>query len=299
MEKVNFKIEVETSEMKKYREDAISSILNDEIFFNLLKEDGFNIDEIKENVGKFDRYHRSYLKNIELKKYEDCKKENDFFMYYLKKDENGFMVELNREYDAFHRFMSYSSRFIYKDFDIDNLYNLKFNDILRENLKSDIKKCVSENIHNFYIYGSHSTYKTISAIALSNYFVKRIKNDEDRIAFINVPKRFSELKDLVFGYDKDIFQNNIEMFSNVKYLVLDSLGEEYRNEITRDLILLPILRNRAKNKELYTFITTPYEPKDFKKIYTFKDNNPLAADQIIEFLVLMKFKKIFSGKLEL
>lgn len=299
MEKLKFKIEEETSEMSKYREEALASILNDVNFLNLVKDDGFTIEEIKDNVGKFDRYHKSYLKNLELKKYEDCKKQNQYFMYFLKKDEDGFMIELNREFDAFHRYMEYAKRFIYSDFDINNLYNLKFSDIPRETLSKELKKSSLEGIHNFYIHGSHSTFKTMSAITLSNFFVRRIKNDVDRIAFVNVPKRFNELKDLFFSNDKDIFQKNIDMFSSVKYLVLDSLGEEYRNEITRDLILLPILRNRAKNKELYTIITSPYDITDLRKVYTLKDNNSLSANQIVEFIALIKFKNILSGKLEL
>ena len=126
MEKLKFKIEEETSEMSKYREEALASILNDVNFLNLVKDDGFTIEEIKDNVGKFDRYHKSYLKNLELKKYEDCKKQNQYFMYFLKKDEDGFMIELNREFDAFHRYMEYAKRFIYSDFDINNLYKRLF-----------------------------------------------------------------------------------------------------------------------------------------------------------------------------
>ncbi len=299
MEKVEIEFSKESEEVKKCREEALASILNDESFLAILKEDGFTIEDIKENVGKFDRYHKSYLKNLSLTKYEDCKKENEFFMYYLKKDKDGFMVELNREFDAFHRYMKYASRFIYKDFDIDDLYNIRLNDIARKELAVSINKALKEGYHNFYIHGSHSTFKTLSAIAISNSFSNKSKKEEDRIAFINVPKRFNDLKDLVFSNDKDIFQKNIEMLSNVKFLVLDSLGEEYRNEITRDMILLPILRNRAKSKELFTIITTPYELNDLVKLYTFKDGNSISANQIVEFIAISKFFKVYSGKLEL
>lgn len=294
MEKVKVNLIEEDKELIKYKEEYLTKIKNDQDFMNLIFQNGLNDKDLEENVGKFIRFYEDYQINKELKKYEDCKKRNKFFKYVLYKKDS-FIEERYEEMDVYHRYMAYNSLFIYKDFDIDELYSLTFKDINKQKVKLGLDEFIKSDNSLCYIYGSHNGGKSFAAIVLSNYYARKLKK---KIAFIDVKKRFAEIRDNYFKA-RDLVDEFISTLSKVDVLVLDSLGEEYRNEITRDSILIPILNERCKNKKLITIITTPYSLEEFKQVYTFKDKNTLQANQILEFLHIMKIYQISTGKLEI
>lgn len=293
MEKLNIKTKELDDDLKEYKKECMASILNDDEFMNILRNDKFTQEEIIENIGKFNKYHQDYLLNKSLKKYEDCKKQNLYFQYFLKKDEYGNLIENRKEFDVYHRYMQYYSKFLYKDFDINSLYTLGINDINKFNVKTGIANFFKSKNQLCYIFGSHNSGKTIGAIVLSNLYSKKKKKE---IAFIDVKKRFNELTSIMFK-DKDYFEETIDILKKVDVLVLDSFGEESNKTVARDYILIPILYERCKNKDLITIITTPYDFNELKQVYSFKDKNTIQASQLIELLSLLEKSEILTGKL--
>ncbi len=295
MEKLNVILHSTSQEIENFRKEAYKKILDDVEFCEILKNAGFRDEEILENIAKFDLYHNDFLLNKKIKTYEECKNLNKFYIYELVKV-NGFIEERYREIDAYHRASIYFNKFIYCDFDLDNLYKTKLRDVPRQNISIDLGLQLKSGKKMFYVYGGHNTYKTMAAIAFTNNLGNKLV---DTIAFIDCAKRFKEFADLAFAKDKNEFDKIIKILSKVQLLVLDGLGEEYKNEIVRDLILLPILRNRSKEKGVITVITSPYSLKELSKIYTLKDRNELPAREIVSFIKSSIDSEIYSGRLNL
>lgn len=294
MEKFNIK-EKNNLEIDLYRNKLFKEICSDESFYNNIKE-VFTIEEIKDNIARFYIMYEGYLNNLKIKTYEDCIKNDIYYRLILIKNDSFELEEQYKELDAFHKFKEYESRFKIKDFDIDSLYNLKFKDIKRENPRNEIYLDLKNNKKNFFIYGGHGTYKTYLSICVANTLARK---DLNNIAFINVPKRIKELLDYYFN-DKSRFNDGLNLLINSNVLILDSFGEEYKNEIVRDAIFLPLLRERNKLKnKTFTIINSNYSLDEIKILYALKEKNYILSKEIVSLINSICEKSYYSGNLEI
>lgn len=255
--KINY---VSEEELNNYKKELYQSILDDREFFTKITNEGFSKEEIYANLTKFDEYRKNYniVKNIE--NYEDCKKYNCYEAISLYKD--GRFIERQVEVLApVKENMLYFTRFLYKDFD------KKFNDIRYKDIDNkSLRKELNENIKNgkwLYLYGGHRSGKTFASIATCNEFIKA---KEGMVAFIDTTKTFNDILKDYFN-DKETFNKNLKKLINCEVLVLDNFGAEYKNDMIRDALLIPLLQGRMENKKL-TIFTSNYTISEVTTLYS-------------------------------
>lgn len=291
MEKMEFKSRITRNEIEEFRKECLTKIHEDEEFYSLIKKD-FSDEEIESNIAKFSKYHSDYLLNKEVKTYAECKKINKFFWYTLIKVDGRIEIS-EREMDGYSNFVSYKNHFICADFDLDEYYGYKLTQLPRKELAVLIKDRAKSKANSFYIHGSSGTFKTSAAIAMCNGY---ILNKDYFVCFLNTFKRFAELSEFYFSKsNKDLFLARMKTISEAKVLVLDGLGEEYKNEIVRDVILIPILRERSKNKDLITIYTSEYTLDEIVQMYSLKDKNDFISRKIKEYISIGMKMPIDSG----
>ncbi len=291
MEKLKLnKIEMD-EDLKTFKNDCYNEILNNKEFYSLISKD-FNNEEIFKNVSKFFRYLKDYEFIKNLKTYEDCKKFNKYFYYSVCK-KNNLLIEKEKEVPAYHDYIYYVNHFIYDDFDFEKSYKINLKDIPRKELVKQIKDRARISPSLYYIYGASNTFKTLSAIAMSNGY---IKNKDYKIAFINSYKRFKELNDLSFNkFKKEEYDEMFKNLLNVKVLVIDGFGDEYKNAYLRDSIIIPLLKERFKNKETITIITSNYSIEELTSLYKLKDSTEFQSRILKELLLNASKLEIYSG----
>ena len=167
-----------------------------------------------------------------------------------------------------------------------------------KDLPTGIKKFIAQKVKEnkwVYLYGAVRSGRSYAASAMANH--KYIKECET-IAFLNCPLRFKELSELYFK-DSPYFKELMNEYSNVDYLVLDDFGSEYKNELIRDSILIPLLKARITNKKITSF-TSDFKIDDVRRLYTFKkDNNTIMLDQLMDLLQNNCGKEIITSNLTL
>ena len=85
--------------------------------------------------------------------------------------------------------------------------------------------------------------------------------------------------------DRTYFNELINSYSEVDFLLFDNFGSEFKNEIIRDTILYPIIKTRLTNSKT-TIFTSDFLLDEVKALYTFsKWNHPdYINDQLFEAL---------------
>ena len=71
--------------------------------------------------------------------------------------------------------------------------------------------------------------------------------------------------------DKEGFKSAIELLETVPLLVIDEFGQEYKNELIRDQIVIPVLNARSHN-ELPTFFSSEFTIKEIQQLYSVGKN---------------------------
>ena len=291
MEKVKLKNIDLNEDLESFKESCYKEIINNKEFYSLISEE-FSNEEINKNISKFFRYLKDYEIVKTLKTYEDCKKNNKYFYYSVSK-KNNILIEKEKEVPAYHDYIYYVNHFLYSDFDYDSYYKLDLKSIPRKELVKQIRDRAKANVSLFYIYGANNTFKTLSAIAMCNGY---IKNKNYKIAFINSFKRFKELNDLSFNkFKKEEYDEMFNNLINVKVLVIDGFGDEYKNSYLRDSIVIPLLKERFKKKDLITIITSNSSIEEISNLYKLKDSTEYQSRILKELLQNNSKLEIYSG----
>ncbi len=278
-------------DLESFKESCYKEILNNKEFYSLISKD-FNNEEIYKNISKFFRYLKDYELVKTLKTYEDCKKNNKYFYYSVSKKDN-VLIEKEKEVPAYHNYIYYINHFLYSDFDYETYYQIDLKSIPRKELVKQIKDRAKAHPSLFYIYGASNTFKSLAAISMCNGY---IKNKDYKIAFINSFKRFKELNDLSFNkFKKEEYDEMFHNLLNVKILVIDGFGDEYKNSYLRDSIVIPLLKERFKNKDLVTIITSNYSIEEISTLYKLKDSTEFQSRILKDLLINNSKLEIYSG----
>lgn len=279
MEKIKSNLNISTNDLKEYAKELYNQILNDE-FYHVLVEEGWNQEEIFNNVTKFKEYLDDMHKAQNIKTFEDCLKYNMTQRLILVR--NGKFID--RDYITllpFKEYTEYLERFVARDFgSLPTDANL---DKCMKKLKNGILGEFKKNKW-VYLYGVQRSGRSYAALAFLNYIYKKRKDKKPTFAFIDTIYRFKFLNDLYFK-DRTYFNELINSYSEVDFLVLDNFGSEFKNEIIRDTILYPIIKTRLTNSKT-TIFTSDFLLDEVKALYTFsKRNRPdYINDQLFEAL---------------
>lgn len=283
-------LKISNNDLEDYRKELYNKILNDENY-KVIVEQGFTNEEIYNNVTKFDEFLNDLKIAQKIKTYDDCKAFDKFERVILFR--NGDIIE--KQYIPLTPYQDYLdalSKFVIRDIPSGD-EEAKWED-LSKGLKKFISLKIKENKW-VYLYGAVRSGRSYAASAMIN---RKYKDECKSIAFLNCPLRFKELSELYFK-DSVYFKELMNEYSNVDYLVLDDFGSEYKNELIRDSILIPLLKARILNKKITSF-TSDFKIEDIKKLYIFKkDNNTIMLEQLMDMLQNNCGKEIITSTLSL
>jgi primosomal protein DnaI len=284
MKRVELGFENDTSDLKAFKEELYSKIVNS-IYYNDFLKQGFTNEDIKNNLTKFSDYIDDAEIAKKIKTYKDCRLFNKFDRLMLVKEGN--MV--NKEYVALEPYFNYTNY-------INNYFIKDFNDDYIDAKYLEIKKEIRQSIKDsfvagdwIYLYGAIRSGRTYAAIATVN---KKFIGNNSQIAFLNSPKRCKELCDLYFKSRQD-FDDLMKAYCEVDCLVFDDFGQELKSKLLRDNILYVILSKRASENKM-TIFTSDFSPSQIFKLYSKlkDDTNDVMSSRFIELLKM----KINNGQ---
>lgn len=172
--------------------------------------------------------------------------------------------------------------FLYRDFDPEwNSLSLAAIKVERaKELRMAMTKCAKKDSAKkwCYVKGESGSGKSYYLAAFANAFASKGKT----VAFIDTNKRFDELKNYAIK-DKAAFEKAMSSLSNVEYLFLDGLGNEYRSDYVRDQIIMPLLSYRSKNS-LCTFFSSEFSISEIGALYSKSRVDEIIAKRLVSLL---------------
>lgn len=290
MEKVRLNFNISNNDLDDYRKEVYNRILNSPHYKDIVNQ-GFTNEEIYKNASKF----LEYIDDIEIEKnvktYDDCLRLNKFDKVILVR--NGDIIE--RDYvplAPYKEHLDFLNKFIVKDFPSE-LDSASYTSVRKE-LKKAIKMMLTSGKW-IYLRGAMRSGRTYTAVALIN---QKYAKEFDSIAFLNCPLRFKELSDLYFQ-DRIYFNELMNSYAEADYLVLDEFGSEYKSEIVRDSILIPLLKYRILNNKVTCF-TSDFTLDQIGELYSFsKIGSNIMIEQFIKLLRDKISKEIVVSELSL
>ena len=253
-------------DMKKYIDELVSKLRSDDDVYESLKPFNLTLRQVKENIGKLADYQEDFNICKKCPGFEKCPKTTQHISMYVYKD-GSYITTRNEPCKKMIEEMKIDSRYLIKDFPdgwrksttkklnmLDDRLEI-INDFADGILKKKSKKWL-------YVKGNHRVGKSFVLVSFANDYAKK----KGKVAVINASKRFKELGDLVFS-EKERFRKYLDALINVPLLVIDDFGEEYKSELIRDQIVLPLLNERAKNDRL-TFFSSIFSIQEIQRLYS-------------------------------
>ncbi|MGP1414103.1 MAG: ATP-binding protein [Bacillales bacterium] len=243
---------------------------NQTVYYTLLNN-GFNDQNIIDNIGPCYKFYNDFLKWEKIKTIEDCKRYKIKYKYDI--FYNKFEKDVYYEYsllEPIENLTIYNNAFLFKDFD-EEYINASFNNVSKTNPNFAKKMLLYyNNNESFIIHGAINTGKTYSVVSLINEVM--IENKR-KIAYINSPKRISQLNNLMFQ-NKMRFAKNLEEIMKIDVLILDDFSSIYFNEFIRDNIIIPLFEYRLKNK-LLTVLILDISYNELISLFENKENSQI------------------------
>lgn len=273
-------------EQESYIEELIKKIKSDREFFESLNK--YELDEtgLHDNINMINQYY-------EDKKYCEycpglakCAKENAGYTMSINKINNKFLQSNFSPCQKTLEEMQYTRSFIYRDFK-EEYEDISLEDVeLKTNRKrvflvQEFSKILEgESSRWLYLLGNNGVGKTYVAVALANTFVRL---GHGNAAVLDSSKRIKELSSLSRKNSAQ-FDEVMEELSNVDLLILDDLGNEYKSEYVRDMIVIPLLNERVKLNKV-TIITSEFSIEDLATLYSIGDRaGQIKGKQLLNIL---------------
>ena len=293
MEKIKINLEIKEDpdfflKMKREIEKSTETI-------RLLNELKVPQEVIERNIAKIYHYviDLNYCKNCPgIKK---CDKHTPTLVTKLSY-KNGFLDRELVPCPQLIKRIMFEKKFLIRDFPEEwldyDLRNLDKTDA-RMFLISQYSKFTKEGDNSWiYLHGSPNTGKSFSAAIITNDIAKK---NYGQICYLNCPQRIRELSDFRYK-EKGRFQEELNRLSNVPILVLDDFGNEYKSDMTRDEIIIPIILSRS-NKRLFTIFTSDFKISEIVKLYSTSKPGEIRAKQIQDHIKTMVKEVIEFGDL--
>lgn len=178
---------------------------------------------------------------------------------------------------------SYLNNFKVNDIELPHK-SLSFNEIDPSN-ETDLYKLLFINLYKnknsktgIYLYGNMGVGKSY---LMSSYF-NDLAREGHKVAYVRVSEFLSKMNVYYSYKDKSEFNLELTRLKEAEYLCLDDIGAEMVNEVTRDLILFPILDYRMSN-ELPTYFISNVSINALKERYANTYNKDIIkADRLVE-----------------
>lgn len=276
----------EKIDMKKFIDELVKTLRSDNDVYESLKPFNLTYKDVKENIGKLADYQQDFNICKKCPGFDKCPKENKHISMYVFKD-GSYLTTRSEPCKKMIEEMKIESRYLVRDFPeewkkitpkkiktMDDRLEL-INDFLGGIMKNKSRKWL-------YVKGNSRVGKSYILVAFANEFAKK----KGQVAIINASKRFKDLADIVFS-DKERFRKAFEMLCNVPLLVIDDFGEEYKTELVRDQIIIPLLTERARKNRL-TFFSSAFTIQQIQQLYsTGKSGAYIRAKQLCSILTSM------------
>ncbi len=274
--------------LTKQREEALLTIKESGIFDDFIEKYEINEIEIMQNASKFLSVleERKICKNCSG--LENCKKKIKGTMVELCFDNNGELDLKLAICPEQNKFLKIEDKFYYNDFPLSYLkYKLK--DTLNEDYKP-MRKSLIEHLSKIikgldnkgvYLTGDRQVGKTFIMSVFSKVYAEQTNN---KVAYLDSTNRIRDLNDLYFT-NKENFSNLLNDLINLDLLVFDDFGNEYKNEIVRDVIIFPLINERMKKHKITCFISS-YTLDEIEIMYALKERISPKARQLKDIISL-------------
>ena len=256
----------EKIDMKKYIDELVANLRADQDVYESLKPFNLTLKQVKENIGKLADYQEDFNICKKCPGFDKCPKATKHISTYIYKD-GSYLTTRSEPCKKMMDRMKIDARYLINDFPdewkksttkkvnrLDDRLEI-LNDFADGILKKKSKRWL-------YVKGNHKVGKSFVLVSFANDYAKKF----GKVAVINATKRFKELSDIVFS-NKERFKNYFEALVSVPLLVIDDFGEEYKSELIRDQIVMPLLAERARNDRL-TFFSSLFSIKEIQRMYS-------------------------------
>ena len=255
-----------TFDMKKYIEELLDFLKSDKDVYESLKPLGLTNKEVRDNIGKLADYQEDFNICKKCPGFDKCPKKDKHISMYVYKD-GSYITTRSEPCKELIKEMEIDSKYVAKDFPPEWKNSVLKNLDLSENRRPLIKEFVNiakgKSNKWLFVKGNHKVGKSFVLVTFANEFVAQGKG---KVAVINASKQFKNIADMAYS-DKEGFKNAIELLENVGLLVIDDFGQEYKNELVRDQVVLPILNERAHN-ERPTFFSSEFTIQEVQQLYS-------------------------------
>ena len=257
-------------DMKKYIEELLENLKNDKDVYESLKPLGLTNKEVRDNIGKLADYQEDFNVCKKCPGFDKCPKKDKHISMYVYKD-GSYITTRSEPCKELIKEMEIESKYVAKDFPSEWRKSVLKNLDLSENRRPLIKEFVNiakgKSNKWLYVKGNHKVGKSFVLVTFANEFVAL---GLGKVAVINASKQFKNIADMAYS-DKEGFKAAIELLVKVPLLVIDDFGQEYKNELIRDQIVLPILNERS-HSERPTFFSSEFTINEIQQLYSLGRN---------------------------
>jgi len=257
-------------DMKKLIEDLVNALKADKDVYESLKPLGLTNKEVRDNIGKLADYQEDFNVCKKCPGFDKCPKKTPHISTYVYKD-GSYLTTRSEPCKKLIEELAIDSKYIAKDFPQEWKKSVLKNLDLSENRRPLIKEFVNivkGKSHKWlFVKGNHKVGKSFVLVTFANEFVAL---GLGQVAIINATKQFKNLADIAYS-DKETFKKTVDLLSNVPLLVIDDFGQEYKNELIRDQIVLAILNERAHGDKP-TFFSSEFTISEIQSLYSIGRN---------------------------
>ena len=253
-------------DMKKLIEELCESLRSDKDVYESLKPLGLTNKEVRDNIGKLADYQEDFNICKNCPGFDKCPKQTPHISTYVYKD-GSYLTTRSEPCKKLIEEMELDSKYIAKDFPQEWKKSVLKNLDLSENRRPLIKEFVSiiqgKSHRWIFVKGNHKVGKSFVLVTFANEFIAQ---GLGQVAIINASKQFKALADIAYN-DKETFKKTIDSLCNVPLLVIDDFGQEYKNDLIRDQIVLPILNERSHNDKV-TMFSSEFTIDEIQQLYS-------------------------------
>ena len=259
-----------TVDMKKLIEELLAALKADRDVYDSLKTLGLTNKEVRDNIGKLADYQEDFNICKNCPGFDKCPKKEKHISTYVFKDGN-YLTTRSEPCKKFIEEMAIESKYLVRDFPTEwrksTIKNLDLSDNRRPLIR-DFLNIIKGKTHKWlFVKGNHKVGKSYVLVTFANEFVAL---GLGQVAVINATKQFKDIADIAYS-DKEGFKMTIEALSKVPLLVIDDFGQEYKNELIRDQIVIPLLNERAHNDKL-TLFSSEFTIQEIQQLYSIGRN---------------------------
>ncbi len=287
MQDFNLNIKLASAEeMAKYQKEQLELLKTSTMIQGYINDENQTWDDVEANISKYTCMVNALKTCAKCKGLQECKQSahRGYFEKVIKDDDGIVDIYLSpcKYLNEENRRNTYLKSYVYTDFE-DDMLDLDLENLIPSDADQSYlnawDKLVKYSVNldkekkGIYLYGSMGVGKTWLMIGLCNYLVQIGK----KVAFVNTSKLMIENKAKI---NTKLMDNLV----NVDFLVLDDIGQESVNSLSRDELLYPLLESRVLRHKPTCF-TSNFSMKDLKEHFAvsqYGDREEMKAGRLIE-----------------